>query len=349
MIDYSEDSNKNIAIVIQGPSLYVNEVKIAWKEYKNDLIFSTWKGSENQYNENDIVIFNDLPPISGPSNFNYQKISTFNGILKAKELGYTHVLKIRSDYLPTNAIGFIKLLDLNKLNFLMWDYTTYLWSKYPTFNGYFDDHFSFGSIDNMIKLWDIPFNFCDSPETILTWNYINKLNNIDVNYILPHLNNDNDLYYIKFDNKNLNNSFAHNIINNNFSNRELIGRYESIFKNNSEYTKTPEETKKFINNNYLNFLKYYNFLPKIGIVNNLDIKLNDILYPKNKLELITNINDTNVEYIIESKYIENNATIILECFKKKKIIYINPNVTLNENNDYISNLLTIEEYKNKLN
>ena len=33
-------NNKKIAIVIQGPSLYVNEVKNAWKGFNDNLIFS---------------------------------------------------------------------------------------------------------------------------------------------------------------------------------------------------------------------------------------------------------------------------------------------------------------------
>lgn len=340
-------NNKKIAIVIQGPSLYVNEVKNAWKGFNDNLIFSTWKGDENKYDDNDIVIFNDPPIISGPRNFNYQKISTYNGLLKAKELGYTYALKIRSDYLPTNANEFIKLLDLNKLNFLSWDYTTFLWTTYPTFNGYLDDHFSFGKIDDMLTLWNIPFNFCDSPETMLTWNYISKLKHIDVNYILPKLNNNNDLYYIKFDNKNLNNCFAHNFINNDFGDRELLGRYESIFNISSEYRKTPNETKKFINDNYLNFLKYSNNLPKISIISSENIDIKNFIYPQHKLEIISKIEDSTSEYVINFNDISSNATIILEYFKKNNLIYINPTMNSIEYNIYDSSLLTIEEYKLK--
>lgn len=340
-------NNEKIAIIIQGPSLYVNEVKSAWKGFDNNLIFSTWKGDENKYNENDIVIFNDTPTTSGPRNINYQKISTYNGLLKAKELGYKYVLKIRSDYLPTNANEFIKLLDLNKLNFLKWDYTTFLWTTYPTFKGYFDDHFSFGKIDDMLTLWDIPFNFCDSPETMLTWNYISKLKHIDVNYILPKLNNNNNLYYIKFNNKNLNNCFAHNITNSNFGDSELLGRYESIFNIFSEYRKTPDETRRFMNDNYLNFLKYYNNLPKISIISSKSVDIENVIYPQHKLEIISNIDDSTSEYVINVDDILSNATIILEYFKKNNLIYINPSMNLIEYNIYDSSLLTIEEYKIK--
>jgi hypothetical protein len=53
--------------------------------------------------------------------------------------------------------------------------------------------------------------------------------------------------------------------------------------------------------------------------------------------------------IIKFNDISSNATIILEYFKKNNMIYINPTTSSVENNIYDSNLLTIDEYKNKLN
>ena len=337
-MNYSNDIK--IAIIVQGASNYVTEVKNAWKDFKNDLIFSTWKGEESKYNIDDNVIYNDSPIYSGPYNFNYQKKSTYEGLLKAKELGYTHALKIRSDYLPTNAKKFIKLLELDKLNFLMWAYTTYLWLQYPTFNGYLDDHFSFGPINQMIELWDIPINFCFSPETILTWNYISKLSDtIDLNYILPKLNADNDLYYIKFNNI-TSHLFGHNSINKNFSENELYGRYESVFQMDSNYTKSPIETKKYMNNKYLNFLKYYISLQKVTILNKNNDNLNNIIYPENKIEIVNNINDSTTEYIISSDKLITSATLILEYFKKNDIIYVSPTSSVKSN--YINDSLFID-------
>lgn len=336
--------NEKIAIIIQGASKYVQEVKYAWRHFKDDLIFSTWKGEENEYDINDIVIFNEIPDISGPFNFNYQKTSTYNGLLKAKELGYTHALKIRSDYLPTNATEFINLLELDKLNFLMWDYTSFLWLDYPTLNGYIDDHFSFGKIDNMLKLWNIDNIFCHSPEIILTWSYISKLKDVELNFILNNLNENNDLYYIKFNNKDYNNTFAHNDINTNFGNRILYGRYESVFKNNTEYTKSYNEVKKFINDNYLNFLTYYNPLPKITIFSNSNIEF-DILYPKHKLEIVNNIDNITGDYVICSDKLENTSTLIIEYFKKKNIMYCTSILSeQNPGNIGVCNIFTKDEF-----
>jgi len=284
--------NKNkIAIVIQGTSDYVPEVKNAWKNFKDDLIFSTWKGCEDKYSENDIVIFNKEPNSPGPFNFNYQKISSYNGLKKAKELGYKYALKIRSDYLPTNDKEFIKLLDFNKLNFLMWNYTSFLWLSYPSLNGYLDDHFSFGPIDEMIELWDIKDNFCYSPEIMLTWSYISKLKNkISLNLILNKLNNNNNIFYIKFNNSSPTNIFAHNKKTNQFG-KELYGRYESVFNLNKEYIYETIKIGKFLNDNYLKFLKYYVSLPKITILNENDCELNNIIYPEKKLEIVSDNNN----------------------------------------------------------
>lgn len=357
---------EKIAIVVQGPSLYVEEVKNAWKDFKNNLIFSTWKGSENEYDKNDIVIFNDEPQNRGYCNFNLQKISSYYGLLKAKSLGYTHAIKIRSDYIPTNAKKFISILKLDKLNFLLWEYTSFLWLQFPTFNGYFADHIVFGPIDEMIELWDIKDNFC-STQTLVTWSYVNKLRNkIDIHYFLPDLNKDNDLFYMK--SAPGSESFGFYSYNNDFG-RNLKGRYESYFQNflrnsngHSEYTKTPEETKKFMNDKYLNFLKYYNPLPKITIIDNTNKDFKDIIYPINKIEIVSNINNITGDYVILSEKITSNATIMIEYLKKIKTFYngvkhdsncdnpgnfSEPGYKKGTESDGQSDILTIEEfYKN---
>ena len=49
----------NGAIIIQGPSSNIPELKEAWDGF--DLIWSTWKGDEDYYHENDIVVYNTNP------------------------------------------------------------------------------------------------------------------------------------------------------------------------------------------------------------------------------------------------------------------------------------------------
>jgi hypothetical protein len=342
-----------IAIVIQGPSLYVKEAKKAWSNFKDDLIFSTWEGFENEYNSDDIVIFNEDPKVVGNCNFNRQKVSSYTGLLKAKNLGYTHALKIRSDYLPTNDIEFVKLLDFNKMNFLLWDYASFLWLRFPTFTGYLTDHFVFGPIDEMIELWNIKDNFC-SAQTMITWSYIDKLSSkIDIHYLLPYLNENNNIFYIK---PTATESYGFFDYQPSFSDRILRGRYESYFQTfrldstgKSEYTMSPEETKKFMNDKYLNFLRYYNPLPKVSIIDNSNRDFSNIIYPKNKLEIISNIDDITGEYVILSENIKSNADIIIEYFKKINTFYDGTLQNYITNND---NTITwenpgnyIDEYK----
>lgn len=182
---------KNFVVLIQGQSNCVAQQKDAWKGF--DVIFSTWVGEENKYTENDIVLYNTPPSTSGPANFNYQIVSTINGLVKAKELGYKNVLKIRSDLIPTNASKFFNVLDETKLNFLCW----HAHEVYPGCSGYLVDYLISGPIDDMIKLWDISNIFCVVPEVMLTWQYINECKEMDVNYFMNELNNENDLWWIK--------------------------------------------------------------------------------------------------------------------------------------------------------
>jgi hypothetical protein len=184
-------SKNKLAVVIQGPSCNVIQQKNAWNGFH--IVFSTWKGEEDKYKASDNVIFNELPSIPGPANFNFQILSTLNGLLNLKDSGYTHALKIRSDLIPTNANKFIKLLDAESFNFLCW----HEHEVYPSCPGYLVDYLCAGSIEDMINLWSITDIFAIVPEVVLTWNYIIKFKYRNVSYFLDSLCDDNDLLWIK--------------------------------------------------------------------------------------------------------------------------------------------------------
>jgi hypothetical protein len=211
-----------IAIVIQGPSSNPVEQREAWHLRKSDLIFSTWIGSEHLYSRDDMVIFNEMPQIPGPMNFNCQIKSTVSGLLKAKELGYTHALKLRSDMIPLNSENFINSLNYEKINFLSWCN----FEVYPKCPGYLTDFLCFGDIDRMIKLWSIDKIFCVVPEIMLTKQFIDHFNTEDVHYFLDNLEGETDLFWIK---KN---------------------SYMSSYKHNVTFNK---ETG-YLNKDYINFL-----------------------------------------------------------------------------------------------
>jgi hypothetical protein len=183
--------NSDTIILIQGASSNVREQKYMWKSHK--VLFSTWKGSEHNYDSSDCVIFNDPPLDPGPINFWFQQVSTINGLKKAQEMGYKHCLKIRSDMIPTNPTALVDSLDKEKLNFLCWDGH----EVYPKCDGYLIDFLMSGPIETMIELWNINTAFCVVPEIMLTWNYIKNCKCFPKTYFLDKLDENNDLYWIK--------------------------------------------------------------------------------------------------------------------------------------------------------
>lgn len=179
-------------ILVQGPSVLVPKIKEVFEGY--NLLFSTWAGEEDNYDSSDIVIYNSFPEHRMPSNFNLQKITTFNGLFACKALGYKRVLKIRSDMYPNNTDEFIKLLENDDLNFLIWHYHC----TSIGYNGYLVDYLMSGKIDDMLKLWDIDnceFNYVS--EVVLTDSYIRNLSDVPINFFLNGISKDNDIIWEK--------------------------------------------------------------------------------------------------------------------------------------------------------
>jgi hypothetical protein len=173
-----------VAIVIQGPSSYVEELRQAWEGF--DIIWSTWRGEESKYNNNDVVVFNNPPADSGVGNVACQRITTLEGVKKAKELGYTHVLKWRSDMLPSNSKRLLELFDADTLNFLAWHS-----------DGYFVDYFLYGPIQDVALAWDFNNNIGAFAEQLLTENVLNHL--FSEFYFFVHgLSTDVDILWAKY-------------------------------------------------------------------------------------------------------------------------------------------------------
>ena len=222
--------NKNFAIVIQGPSNHIFQIKKWWGS--GPIIYSTWKGEEASYDlNNDIVVFNERPSDPGPANFWMQQKSTIHGLYKAKELGYRHVLKMRSDMVPTSADTFLNSLVPDKLNFFCW----HAHEVYPDCPGYLTDYFMSGPIDDLIELWNIEKTFCVVPEIMITWQYIKNLSNkIPINYLYESINENNDIHWIK-------------------RNVKLSSYKTPIMDPYNKFTFNMEV--KHIKDNYINFLK----------------------------------------------------------------------------------------------
>ena len=151
--------NKEICIVVQGAThaQWLQTIKEGWKGYR--VIYSTWEGTNPEhYDESDIVLYNPIPE-AGVRNLNLQRVSSLNGFLKAKEMGFKRVLKWRSDFYCPNPKLFLETFEIDKLNFYAWHVVDH----------YVMDFFMEGDVDDMIQLFTFDnWNAVPYPERAFT-------------------------------------------------------------------------------------------------------------------------------------------------------------------------------------
>ena len=140
-------------VVIQGEIRYpelLPKLRECWNGYQ--LIFSTWNYTPTGYfNSDDVVIYNSLPEMIGKKNFNLQKVSTIEGMRKAKELGWERAIKWRPDFLPKSGKDLAGLFS-DGFNVYAWVETGY--HRDPQ-SGYITDFFMEGECDDIINLFDV--------------------------------------------------------------------------------------------------------------------------------------------------------------------------------------------------
>jgi len=188
-----------ICLIIQGSSDYVNIIKEKYKDSNIQIIFSTWVGEESKYNENDIVIFNKMPQERGVQNVMLQQLSTYNGLLKAKELGFKNAIKIIEDTYFTELSLFLKNdIDYNKLNFLFFlDYHRIGGPDKSNNNyKYFCDYIQVSTVDNLLKMWDFKYDKCSYSEQLTTKHIFNSFKKEEITFIGNYLTKDCDIYLI---------------------------------------------------------------------------------------------------------------------------------------------------------
>tara|TARA_B100000900_G_scaffold393483_1_gene390016 strand:- start:14642 stop:15274 length:633 start_codon:yes stop_codon:yes gene_type:complete len=188
-----------ICLIVQGPSNNVDIIKDKYKDNNIPIIFSAWEGEESKYNENDIVVFNKMPQERGVQNVMLQQLSTYNGLLKAKELNFKNAIKIRSDTYFTDLSLFLKNnIDYNKLNFLYFlDYHRINGpDKNSSYYKYFCDYVQFGSVDNLLKMWNFKYEKVSYSEQLITKHIFNTFKNDDIAFIGNYLTKDSDIYWI---------------------------------------------------------------------------------------------------------------------------------------------------------
>jgi hypothetical protein len=195
MLQKEEFIDHRIAVLVQGPITYTDEIIQNYLPFKKNVILST-NSVNNIEDLNKLkgleftIVESEICDISGRANFNNQVRTTYEGLKKAKELNFHYVLKIRSDIFIENLSHFISLINLNDFYF----------SAFHNYDGgYLCEHMLFGETDKMIKLWDIPISTSDlPPETQLTNNFIKNFPLLKVEFLFSILINNNiKTYWIK--------------------------------------------------------------------------------------------------------------------------------------------------------
>lgn len=182
----------NTAIIIQGSTICENVEKLKndWNPFP--IIFSTWDGDPMYCypDEDDIVVYTNKPEIIGIGNLNLQRLSSLNGFLKAKELGFERVVKWRYDLFPINAEELMKTFKKDSINFLAFhDHNA----------GYLVDYFSEGNVDDMIEF----FTFSDFNVPHAEVAFTNRMFELGfdkkMNFIINDLEKDKkDIYWQKY-------------------------------------------------------------------------------------------------------------------------------------------------------
>jgi hypothetical protein len=179
----------DICVVIQGASTNVAEQKEAWKEFSDQIVFSTWKGEESKYLDVDSVIYSDPVLDGGVANLNRQAITTLRGIEYAKKMGYGRVLKMRADQVPTNATEFLR-------GFSKYNLTVFLYHLHE--EGYYVDYFMCGTTDVMHSIWSLDgLQKCKYPEWAIT-NQIRSVYDGKVEFYKNRMSKDNSVFFYKW-------------------------------------------------------------------------------------------------------------------------------------------------------
>ena len=175
----------DICVVVQGRT-EIDFVKVLKEKFNIPLIFSTWEDADRSvYSDDDVVLYNQYPSDRGPLNFHLQRISSLNGILKAKELGFKRVIKWRCDLEPNNSDELLKLFKLDCINFH---------SFVNHADGYLTDYYMGGNIDDMIELFSIDMN-PPYPEFAFTHKIYELKFDKNINFIINKLTENNNILF----------------------------------------------------------------------------------------------------------------------------------------------------------
>lgn len=173
-------------VVIQGPT-YENSLEFirrCWSGYK--LVFSTWEGANlGNFLQDETVILSQIPEDKGTLNTNLQKISTINGMLHAKKLGWKRAFKWRCDMIYYGT-EFLNRFDNDNLNVFAWCHN---------YGGHVTDYFFEGEVDDILSLYDFEAIDGTFPEYMVTQKLYQSGLNKKVNVVGKHFGYDTDIFW----------------------------------------------------------------------------------------------------------------------------------------------------------
>lgn len=169
-----------IAIIIQGYSTTPGQMKVIYSDYKeqgyNNIIISSYSNSipknfmgPHKINNEDILGNYDRPspPYKNASNLNYQILTTKRAIqyIKRNLPNVEYVLKLRADQ-HLKKIGdfigsWIHTLNKPENNTDVFNKKIITPGIRPNRDWYICDYLSFGTLEDMFNLWNIPITYAD--------------------------------------------------------------------------------------------------------------------------------------------------------------------------------------------
>jgi len=190
----------NLLVVVQGNRRCSPEIiDRHWTGF--NLVWSVW--DDDTIETHNPIIRNEKPKSAGVGNITLQSKGTLRGLEYAKEKGFTHVLKWRTDQYPTNAKQLVDLFDFDKINVLAKHNHDHVLAKRDHTYGYYVDYFMLGNVDDMIKIWsventhNIPYPEYEIKNRINTFGF-------SIKCICSYLTDDNDIIWTSRNNLKLN-------------------------------------------------------------------------------------------------------------------------------------------------
>jgi len=167
-----------IGLLIQGQDTYIDQLYDFYKD-QNNIIFSGWEGQKKIFKN---TILSKPPSNPGYGNSNMQFRGAYIGAEYAKSLGFTYLLKIRSDFCIANFNLLLENLDTTRFNYLAyhdWD------------GGYLIDYMIGMPIDDMIEVYKSDTSYKNMTAEKQMMERIKSRGVSSVNYMMPILLNKN--------------------------------------------------------------------------------------------------------------------------------------------------------------